>query len=99
MEYINDPDKEFLNNLILSKTGITEQLRLLRKYRDRKDVQEYIKGVEESSLFSNWKYTRYLIGRYYHNDRNAIKPEKNTLESISKLQLQPVQLLKKEMYQ
>ena len=63
MEYINDPNKEFLNNLILSKTNISEQLKVLRKYRDREDVQEYIKKIESGKYFNNFNimYLSFVI--------------------------------------
>lgn len=95
MEYINDSNKEFLNNLILSKTNISEQLKLLRKYRDREDVQEYIKNIENGKYFNNFKYTKYLIDKYFYAKKDLVKPDKNGIESFGKLQLQPEKVLKK----
>ena len=95
MEYINDPNKEFLNNLILSKTNISEQLKILRKYRDREDVQEYIKKIESGKYFNNFKYTKYLIDKYFYGKKDLVKPDKNGIESFGKLQLQPEKVLKK----
>ena len=40
------PEKT-LKELIESKKNISEQLRLLRRYRDREDVQEYISELEK----------------------------------------------------
>lgn len=95
MEYINDPNKEFLNNLILSKENISEQLKVLRKYRDREDVQEYIKNIENGEFFDNFKYTKYLIDKFFYGKKDLVKPEKNGIESFGKLQLQPEKVLKK----
>lgn len=95
MEYVNDTNKEFLNSLILSKDNISEQLRVLRKYRDRDDVQEYIKNIESREDYDKFLYTKYLIDKYYYNKKNLVKPDKNCIESFGKLQLQPVQVLKK----
>lgn len=95
MEYINDPSKKFLNDLILSKNNISEQLKVLRKYRDRDDVKEYLESIEKRILDNNFLYTKYLIDKYYYNIKDLVRPKKNCVESFGKLQLRPVQVLNK----
>lgn len=93
MEYINDPNKEFLNSLILSKDNISEQLKLLRKYKDREDIQEYINNLKENKISD---YMKYQIEKYYEGNKNAIKREKVGPERVFKVLLRPVQIRKKK---
>lgn len=72
----------FVKNLLASKNNISEQLRLLRRYRDRDDVQEYIKSLEENEYVT--EYVRYMIDRYYYGNVDAKKAKKNCLEKCLK---------------
>ena len=80
-ELIFDIREKSLKELLESKGNITEQLLVLRKYRDRKDVQEYISELERDTT----DYVRYLIARYYYGDKNAIKAKKTPPEKMFKL--------------
>ena len=51
-----------LKELIESKDNISEQLRLLRKYRDREDVKEYIDSLLKNEYVTD--YVRYMIDKY-----------------------------------
>ena len=70
-----------LKELLESKENISEQLRVLRKYRDRKDVQEYISELESETT----DYVRYLIARYYYGNKNAVKAKKTPPERMFKV--------------
>lgn len=74
------PEKT-LKELIESKKNISEQLRLLRRYRDRKDVQEYISELEKDTT----DYVRYLIDRYYYGKKDAVKAKKTPPEKMFKV--------------
>lgn len=76
------PEKT-LKELIESKKNISEQLRLLRRYRDREDVQEYISELEKDTT----DYVRYLIDRYYYGKKDAVKAKKTPPEKMFKLLL------------
>ena len=84
---------EFVNELLLSKDNISEQLILLKKHSDNKYVQEYIKSLENSGYLSG--YVRYMIERYYYGKKDAIKCEKNCVEKTFKVLLRPVEIRKK----
>lgn len=84
---------EFVNELLLSKDNISEQLILLKKHSDNKYVQEYIKSLENSEYLSG--YVRYMIERYYYGKKDAIKCEKNCVEKTFKVLLRPVEIRKK----
>lgn len=70
-----------LKELLESKENISEQLRLLRKYRDREDVQEYIKDLEKDTT----GYVKYLINRYYYGKKDAVKTKKTPPEKMFKV--------------
>ena len=76
-------EEKSLKELIESKDNISEQLRLLRKYRERKDVQEYIKNLESNKYVTD--YVRYMIDRYYYGNKFAIKADKNCVERMFKV--------------
>jgi len=84
---------EFVNELLLSKDNISEQLILLKKHSDNKEVQEYIKSLENSEYLSG--YVKYMIERYYYGKKDAIKCEKNCVEKTFKVLLRPVEIRKK----
>ena len=98
LRYLNKETtlKEFLNiqeetnpvvkNIIQQKNNISEQLRLLRKYRNIPEVQEYIDKIYNDKFTS--KYLKYLIDKYYYGKKNLIKPKKNGLETEFKMLLQ-----------
>lgn len=81
---------EFVNELLLSKNNISEQLKLLRKHSDNKYVQEYIKSLEESKNLSG--YVKYMIDRYYYGKKDAIKCKKNCVEKMFKVLLKPIKI-------
>lgn len=72
-----------LKELIESKENISEQLKVLRKYRAREDVKEYIKNLENNKYVTD--YVRYMIERYYYGNENAQKKEKNCVEKMFKV--------------
>lgn len=74
-----------LKELIESKENISEQLKVLRKYRAREDVKEYIKNLENNKYVTD--YVRYMIERYYYGNENAQKAEKNCVEKMFKVVL------------
>lgn len=84
---------EFVNELLLSKDNVSEQLILLRKHKDNKYVQEYIKSLEDNEYLSD--YMRYMIDRYYYGNKDAVKHEKNCVEKTFKVLLRPVKIRKK----
>ena len=84
---------EFVNELILSKDNLREQLLLLKKNSNNQYVQEYIKTLEESEYLSD--YVRYMIDRYYYGNDNAIKKDKNCVEKTFKVVLRPVEIKKR----
>lgn len=85
---------EFVNELLLSKDNISDQLKLLRKYKDNKYVQEYIKSLEEDKSLTG--YVKYMIERYYYGKKDAIKCEKNCIERMFKVVLRPVKFHQKK---
>lgn len=74
-----------LKELIESKENISEQLRLLRKYRNREDVKEYIDNLLKNDYVTD--YVRYMIDRYYFGNKEAKKAEKNCVEKAFKVVL------------
>lgn len=81
---------EFVNELLLSKENVREQLMLLRKHKDNKYVQEYIKSLEENEHVTD--YVKYMIERYYYGNKEAVKCEKNCVERMFKVLLRPVKV-------
>lgn len=82
-----------VNELILSKDNFTEQLILLSKHKDNKNVQEYIDGIMGNQYTSG--YVKYMIEKYYYKNENAIKCEKNSLEKTFKVLLRPIEIKEK----
>jgi len=78
-------EEKSLKELIESKDNISEQLRLLRRYRQREDVQEYIKNLESNKYLTD--YVRYMIEKYYYGNKEAQKAEKNCVEKMFKVVL------------
>ena len=76
-------EEKSLKELIESKNNISEQLRLLRKYRYRKDVQEYIDSLLKNKYVTD--YVRYMIDKYYFGNKDAKKNEKNCVEKMFKV--------------
>ena len=74
-----------LKELIESKENISEQLRLLRKYRNREDVKEYIDNLLKNKYVT--EYVRYMIDKYYYGNKEAKKAEKNCVEKAFKVVL------------
>lgn len=74
-----------LKELIESKENISEQLKLLRKYRNREDVKEYIDNLLKNDYVTD--YVRYMIDRYYFGNKEAKKAEKNCVEKAFKVVL------------
>ena len=52
-------EEKSLKELIESKNNISEQLRVLRKYREREDVKEYIDNLLKNEYVTD--YVRYMI--------------------------------------
>ena len=74
-----------LKELIESKENISEQLKLLRKYKNREDVQEYINNLLKNEYVTD--YVRYMIDKYYYGNKEAKKAEKNCVEKAFKVVL------------
>lgn len=72
-----------LKELIESKENISEQLKLLRKYKNREDVQEYINNLLKNEYVTD--YVRYMIDKYYYGNKEAKKAEKNCVEKAFKV--------------
>lgn len=83
---IQEETKPVVKNIIQQKNNISEQLRLLRKYRNIPEVQEYIDKMYNNKLAS--EYLKYLIDKYYYGKKNLIRPKKNGLETEFKMLLQ-----------
>lgn len=83
-------EEKSLNELIESKDNISEQLKLLRKHREREDVKEYINSLLENRYVTD--YVRYMIDKYYFNNKEAVKVEKNSIERVFKVLLRPVKV-------
>lgn len=82
-----------VNEFILSKDNFTEQLVLLSKHKDNKNVQEYIDGIMGNQYTTD--YVKYMIEKYYYKNKNAIKCEKNSLEKTFKVLLRPIEIKEK----
>ena len=78
-------EEKSLKELIESKDNISEQLRVLRKYRNREDVKEYIDNLLKNEYVTG--YVRYMIDRYYFGNKEAKKAEKNCVEKAFKVVL------------
>lgn len=76
---------EFVKGLLESKTNISEQLKLLRRYNSNVEVQEYIKSLENNKYVTD--YVRYMIERYYYGNPGAKKAKKNCVERMFKVVL------------
>lgn len=78
-------EEKSLKELIESKDNISEQLRVLRKYRNREDVKAYIDNLLKNEYVT--EYVRYMIDKYYFGNREAKKAEKNCVEKTFKVLL------------
>ena len=76
-------EEKSLKELIESKDNISEQLIVLRKYRNREDVKEYIDNLLKNEYVTD--YVRYMIDKYYFGNKNAKKTEKNCVEKMFKV--------------
>lgn len=76
-------EEKSLKELIESKENISEQLKVLRKYRNRDDVQEYIDNLLNNEYVTD--YVRYMIDKYYFGNKDAKKAEKNCVEKMFKV--------------
>ena len=76
-------EEKSLKELIESKDNISEQLRVLRKYRNREDVKDYIDSLLKNEYVTD--YVRYMIDKYYYGNKEAKKAEKNCIEKIFKV--------------
>ena len=76
-------EEKSLKELIESKNNISEQLRVLRKYREREDVKEYIDNLLKNEYVT--EYVRYMIDKYYFDNKDAKKAEKNCVEKAFKV--------------
>ena len=72
-----------LKELIESKDNISEQLKVLRKYKNREDVKEYIDNLLKNEYVT--EYVRYMIERYYFGNKDAKKAKKNCVEKTFKV--------------
>lgn len=75
--------EESLKELIEKKDNITEQLKVLRKYRNREDVKEYIDGILKNEYTTD--YVKYMIDKYYFANKEAKKASKNCVERMFKV--------------
>lgn len=76
-------EEKSLKELIGSKDNISEQLRVLRKYRNREDVKDYIDSLLKNEYVTD--YVRYMIDKYYYGNKEAKKAEKNCIEKMFKV--------------
>lgn len=76
-------EEKSLKELIESKDNISEQLRVLRKYREREDVKEYIDNLLKNEYVTD--YVRYMIDKYYFGNKDTKKAEKNCVERVFKV--------------
>ena len=76
-------EEKSLKELIESKENISEQLKVLRKHRNRDDVQEYIDNLLNNEYITD--YVRYMIDKYYFGNKDAKKAEKNCVEKMFKV--------------
>lgn len=76
-------EEKSLKELIESKDNISEQLRVLRKYREREDVKEYIDNLLKNEFVT--EYVRYMIDKYYFGNKDVKKAEKNCVEKMFKV--------------
>lgn len=76
-------EEKSLKELIESKDNISEQLRVLRKYRNREDVKDYIDSLLKNEYVTD--YVRYMIDKYYFGNKEAKKAEKNCIEKMFKV--------------
>ena len=76
-------EEKSLNEIIESKNNISEQLRVLRKYRNREDVKQYIENLLKNEYVTD--YVRYMIDKYYFGNKDAKKAEKNCVEKMFKV--------------
>ena len=76
-------EEKSLKELIESKDNISEQLRVLRKYRNRQDVKEYIDNLLNNEYVTD--YVKYMIDKYYFGNKEAKKVEKNCVEKMFKV--------------
>lgn len=76
-------EEKSLKELIESKDNISEQLRVLRKYRNREDVKDYIDSLLKNEYVTD--YVRYMIDKYYYGNKGAKKAEKNCIEKMFKV--------------
>ena len=77
--------KPIVKSILIQKNNVSEQLKLLRKYRNISEVQEYINCLYTDTYASD--YIKYLIDRYYYNKKHLVKPKKNGLEKTHKILL------------
>ena len=77
-------EMKFVNELISSNGNIKSQLKLLKKYKDREDVQKYINDLK---LKTNFEYVKYLIEKYYDGKIFLKRPKKTSIEKMFKLEL------------
>lgn len=82
---IRGETKPVVKNIIQQKNNISEQLRLLRKYKNIPEVQEYIDNLYNYKYAS--EYLKYLIDKYYYGKKDLIRPKKNGLETEFKMLL------------
>ena len=74
-----------VKDIVEQKSNITEQLILLRRSRDKPEVQKFITNLYKNTFTS--EYIKYLIDRYFYNKKNLIKPKKNCIERMFKITL------------
>lgn len=76
-------EEKSLKELIESKNNISEQLKVLKKHRNRDDVKEYIDNLLKNEYVT--EYVRYMIDKYYFGNKEAKKVEKNCVEKMFKV--------------
>ena len=78
-------EEKSLKELIESKNNISEQLRVLRRHREREDVKEYIDNLLKNEYVT--EYVKYMIDKYYFGNKEAKKAKKNCVEEVFKVLL------------
>jgi len=80
---LQEETKPIVKAILQQKKNITEQLKLLRSYRNIAEVQEYIDKLCNADACT--EYVKYLIDKYYYNKKGLVKPKKTGLECWGKI--------------
>lgn len=78
---------KFVNELLESKENIIDQLTLLGEYKDRSDVQEYVKRIFDYE-YERTDYFKYLFDKYYYG-KDVEEPLKTGYDNCFEYYLRP----------